>query len=184
MSEELSADGPKDVSGVRASDAERDALADELRAHAIAGRLDTDELEERLQGAYQARTTGELRALRRDLPALPASPEQLALEHRQRRAQLVRRSVQETGGSLSAFGVCTVIWIASGAHSFFWPVFVLLAVAATVARSLWDLYGPGADLDAVQARLDARRDHHEQQADHHAARHQHRAARHERRGRF
>jgi hypothetical protein len=180
MSEELSPGGRESTPGVRASDAERDAIAEELRAHSIVGRLDTDELEERLQAAYGARTTDELQALRRDLPALPASPQQMALERRQLRGQLVRRSIQETGSSLGAFAICTVIWISSGASSFFWPVFVLLAVVATLTRSLWDLYGPGADLDGARARLEARRDR-ENERD--AARHQRRAARHERRGR-
>jgi hypothetical protein len=161
----------EEISGVRASDAERDALADELRAHAVAGRLSTDELEERLQGAYEARTTADLAGLRRDLPALPASPEQVALEHKQRRAQLVRRSVQETGGSLGGFAVCTVIWIASGASGFFWPVFLLIVVALSAARSVWDLYGPGADLDAVEAKLDRHRDHHEDHAERRLERH-------------
>ena len=155
MSEELSPSGREGVTGVRASDAEREAMADALRAHAVAGRLDTDELEVRLQTAYQARTTAELAQLRRDLPALPATPEQLALEHRQRRAKLVRRSIQETGGSLGGFAVCTVIWVAAGASGFFWPVFLLIVVALSTARSLWELYGPAADLDAAEARLDA-----------------------------
>ena len=156
MSEELSPSGREGVTGMRASDAEREAMADTLRAHAVAGRLDTDELEERLQAAYQARTTAELAQLRRDLPALPPTPEQLMFAHRRRRARLVRRSIQETGGSVGGFAVCTVIWVASGATGFFWPAFVLIAVAVTAARSVWELYGPAADLDAAEARLDAR----------------------------
>lgn len=39
-----------------------------LRAHALAGRLQTDELEERIAGALGARTRGELAALTADLP--------------------------------------------------------------------------------------------------------------------
>jgi hypothetical protein len=183
MSEELSPRDREGLSGVRASDAERDAIADELRAHAIAGRLDTDELEERLEGAYSARTTDELQALRRDLPALPASPQQLAVQHRERRAQLVRRSIQETGGSLGGFAVCTVIWVGAGASGFFWPAFLLIAVALTAVRSVWDLYGPGADLDSVEAKLDARRERATEDDERHAARHERRAERHERRGR-
>src|SRR5579875_2647384 len=98
MSEDiLRPDGPQTArAGLRASDADRDALAAELRAHAVAGRIDTDELEERLEGAYAARTLGALDDLRRDLPA---TPEQVALAARDRRSQLVRRTVQETGGS-------------------------------------------------------------------------------------
>jgi len=56
-------------SGLRASDAERERVAETLRRHHLDGRLDTDELQERLERAYAARTTGELAPLLADLPA-------------------------------------------------------------------------------------------------------------------
>jgi hypothetical protein len=143
--------------GVRASDADREQLISELNEHAVAGRLTTDELEERLEAAYSARTTGELDALRSDLPV---SSKQVAMSHAARRAQLSRRMLQETGGSFGLFGLCTLIWLASGASGQFWPVWVLVVVLISVARSGWALYGPSPDLDAVEARLNARRDHH------------------------
>src|SRR5579875_2390877 len=145
MSEDIARPGRSSPSqpALRASDADREQLASELRAHAVAGRIDTDELEERLEGAYAARTLGELDDLRRDLPA---TPEQVALAARDRRSQLVRRTVQETGGSLGAFAICTAIWIGSGANGFFWPMFVLIGVIGLLLRNGWDLYGPAADL--------------------------------------
>jgi hypothetical protein len=54
--------------GVRASDAERQATAELLKRHHTEGRLDTDELEERLARCYAAKTRGELDALTTDLP--------------------------------------------------------------------------------------------------------------------
>jgi uncharacterized protein DUF1707 len=54
---------------LRVSDAERERTADALRRHHVDGRLDTDELQERLGRAYAARTAGELEAVMRDLPA-------------------------------------------------------------------------------------------------------------------
>jgi hypothetical protein len=141
-------------SALRASDEDRERLVDELNEHAVAGRLDTDELEVRLQSAYAARTTAELDALRRDLPV---TPRQTALSHAQRRSQLTRRMLQEAGGSLGLFAVCTIIWAASGAHGQFWPVWVLIVVVFAFARSGWALFGPAPDLDAVEADLDARR---------------------------
>lgn len=168
---------PASSPSLRASDADREQLASELRDHAVAGRIDTDELEERLQGTYAARTLGELDALRRDLPA---TPEQVALAQRERRAQLVRRTVQETGGSLGLFAVCTAIWVGSGASGFFWPLFVVLGVLGLLVRNCWDLFGPAADFDAVEARLDRERGRHSGREDRHASHEERRAERRER----
>ena len=59
---------------LRASDADRDAVADRLRRAAIEGRLDADELDERLDTALRAKTYGELDRLVADLPGIPATP--------------------------------------------------------------------------------------------------------------
>jgi uncharacterized protein DUF1707 len=53
---------------IRASDADREAVASALRDHAVAGRLTTEELGERIGRALSARTIGELDALVADLP--------------------------------------------------------------------------------------------------------------------
>ncbi|MGI8715908.1 MAG: DUF1707 domain-containing protein [Solirubrobacteraceae bacterium] len=145
-------------SAVRASDQDRERLVDELNEHTVAGRLSTDELEERLQSVYAARTTAELETLRRDLPR---TDRQLAIDHAARRSHLLRRTIQETGGSLSLFVVCTAIWLFSGHdghHGQFWPVWLLIIVVMSLARNGWALFGPAPDLDAAEARLDARRD--------------------------
>src|SRR3954470_23948241 len=55
-------------SEIRASDAERERVVTFLRDHALAGRLDSDELEERIGLAYAARYVGDLERLIRDLP--------------------------------------------------------------------------------------------------------------------
>ncbi|HMD57575.1 MAG TPA: DUF1707 domain-containing protein [Solirubrobacteraceae bacterium] len=54
--------------GLRASDADRDGVADRLRQAATEGRLLTEELERRLEAALSARTYGELDAVVEDLP--------------------------------------------------------------------------------------------------------------------
>ena len=105
--------------GLRASDADREQLVDELEQHAIDGRLTTDEFEQRTGQAYEAKTVGELAALRRDLPATPRGQ---TLSRRQRRSDLTKRMLQETGGSAGLFVLCTVIWLVSGASGQFWPV--------------------------------------------------------------
>jgi hypothetical protein len=55
-------------SGLRASDADRERVADALRRHHLDGRLDTDELQARLEACYAAPTDGELTPLLADLP--------------------------------------------------------------------------------------------------------------------
>lgn len=59
---------------LRVSDADRDAVADELSRHLQDGRLDAAEFEERVGRAVSARTRGDLDGLLADLP--PGAPEQ------------------------------------------------------------------------------------------------------------
>jgi Domain of unknown function (DUF1707) len=143
--------------GLRASDEDREQLVSQLHEHAVAGRLSTDELEDRLGAAYAAKTTGELQALRDDLPA---TARDVALTRDRRRSQLTRRLIQETGGSAALFVLCTAIWLVSDSHrGQFWPVWVLIVVLLSLVRNGWALFGPAPDLDAVEAHLDDRRAH-------------------------
>jgi hypothetical protein len=63
-------------SSLRASDADRDAVAERLRQAAVEGRLEPHELEDRLHTALRARTYGELDRVLSDLPrrSPPARP--------------------------------------------------------------------------------------------------------------
>ena len=56
---------------MRVSDAERDAAATGLREHFASGRLNQDELDQRLTAVFAAKTRGELNALFTDLPSGP-----------------------------------------------------------------------------------------------------------------
>ncbi|MEV5519952.1 DUF1707 SHOCT-like domain-containing protein [Streptomyces pseudogriseolus] len=58
---------------LRASDADREQVAEVLREALAEGRLDMEEFEERLDAVYRARTYGELAPLTRDLPASGAA---------------------------------------------------------------------------------------------------------------
>ena len=69
---------------LRASDADRDAAVEALRTHALAGRLDSDELEERIGKAYAAKMLSELAALQVDLPRLAVRPHRPAERPRPR----------------------------------------------------------------------------------------------------
>lgn len=61
---------------VRAADADREAIAEKLRIAASEGRIDLEELDDRLGRAYSAKTYRQLRALVADLPGQPALPPQ------------------------------------------------------------------------------------------------------------
>ena len=56
---------------LRVSDADRNKVADLLRDAAGEGRIDLDELEERLEATYAAKTYADLVPITHDLPAHP-----------------------------------------------------------------------------------------------------------------
>ena len=98
---------------VRASDAERDAAVEALRAHAQAGRLTAEELEARVGQALAATTRADLAALQDDLPAA--------------RRIVPRRAPQRHGhvGFLPIALLLVTIWALTGA-GYFWPMWPLL----------------------------------------------------------
>jgi hypothetical protein len=103
---------------IRASDAERERVAALLRDHAADGRLSVEELDERLQRAYAARTRSELDALTTDLPArVPRSPAPVA-----RRASHLR---ERLAAYAAVMVLLVVIWAATGAD-YFWPIWPAL----------------------------------------------------------
>ena len=63
---------PAEPAAIRASDADRDRIADILREALAEGRLDAEEHAERIDSVYRAKTVGELEPLVRDLPAVGA----------------------------------------------------------------------------------------------------------------
>ena len=150
---------------LRVSDEQRERAASDIREHYAAGRLTDDELSDRVQAAYSARTEGELKALTADLPKLPATRAEQKAELVQRRRELQRRLFQEAGGGSGAFVICTAIWLASGASGFFWPIFVALGVLVPLVRNGWRLYGPAPEFDEIERELEARRDKHQSRAD-------------------
>jgi hypothetical protein len=154
---------------LRVSDQERDRAAQQLREHFAAGRITPEELNERVQSAYSARTQRQLHALLSDLPTLPATPQQLRAELAERRSQLRRRLFQEAGAAATPFVICVVIWAASGAQGGFWPGFVAIPLVLMLVRNGWRLYGPSPELDRVERELEYRRRHGGQR--HHRQRH-------------
>ena len=75
--------------GLRVGDRERSEACDEVSAQFAAGRLDDDELGERLSAAVAARTKTDLHRLLADLPPLPDSQRQPATPAKQPRPVVV-----------------------------------------------------------------------------------------------
>lgn len=159
---------------LRVSDADRDRAAAEVREHFAAGRLSEEELNERVDTVYRARTKGDLDRARADLPALPASPAEARAELAERRSQLRRELLQQTGGALVPFFICVAIWAMSGANGSFWPAWVAIGAVVLLVRNGWRLFGPAPELDQVEADLARRREHRQERYEH---RHEHRQRR-------
>jgi hypothetical protein len=139
---------------LRVDDEARERVVWQLREHFAAGRLNAEELEERIGTAYSARTEGELRKVLEDLPVLPAiaGAEQRA-ELATRRSALTRALAQQTGAALAPFVICTLVWAFSDPGGDFWPAWVLIVALVPLVRNLWHLYGPAPELDRVEAHL-------------------------------
>jgi Flp pilus assembly protein TadB len=109
------------LESVLASDADRDAVIDRLRDAAGEGRLQPEELEERVDAALRARTYGELGRLVADLPPHGEEP---WVRPSWRAAGLARSAL--VGGGLAAAVVLAVVLVAL-------VVLLVLAVAALAA---------------------------------------------------
>jgi len=126
---------------IRASDADRDRTAAALREHLAAGRLTTEEFDERLDKVYAAKTLGELKDLMADLPETGLEqPADVTLHSAAGSPPLTgQRSggpVEASGGRFSpawraAWGswlgislLFVVIWLVSGAGGGLWFLWV------------------------------------------------------------
>ena len=116
MSTESLVPEPHDV---LASDPEREQVAEALRRHAAAGRLDPDELDERLGRALTARTRAELEPLVADLPAPTPRP---------------RRQIPRIPPVLPLAILLVAIWALTGA-GYFWPIWPIGALLIGTLKS-------------------------------------------------
>jgi len=143
---------------IRAADADRDQAAAALREHLAAGRLTTEEFEERLDKAYAAKTLGELDDLMADLPGtdLERLPDASLDRAAARPALLGPRSggpIEARRGRFSpawraAWGswlaislVFFVIWLVSGASGGLWFLWVP-ALLGAVLLGRWIMGAP------------------------------------------
>ncbi|MEX2197092.1 MAG: DUF1707 domain-containing protein [Thermoleophilaceae bacterium] len=106
---------------LRASDADRDAVTDRLRTAAAEGRLETEELDQRLEVALRARTYGELDGLVSDLPSSHPVP-------------WGRPRARVVPAAQAAFAVALPILTTLA-------VVAAIVVVATVAAAWWVMWG-------------------------------------------
>ncbi len=111
---------------MRAGDADRQSVADQLRAALDEGRLDLHEYDERLQQAYGAKTYAELDVLLGDLPASVPAQRREAVPGRD---DVTRRWLIHVWSSyLPVVAITVGIWlvtsILAGDPLYFWPMWV------------------------------------------------------------
>jgi hypothetical protein len=106
---------------LRIADTDRERVAERLRTAAGEGRLASEELEQRLEAAFAARTEADLAPLVADLPPEPTP----------------RSAPRRRRGALRPFVATSVllvaIWALTGA-AYFWPVWPILG---------WGLFAVG-----------------------------------------
>jgi DUF1707 SHOCT-like domain len=102
---------------VRVSDADRERVADLLRTHAAAGRLETAELEDRLERAYAARYGSDLTAVLAELPPEPAPRARPARPHAP--APLLPIAILALVALAAVTGSWWLLWL-------IWPIVIVL----------------------------------------------------------
>jgi len=110
-------------------DREREQHVDLLGRHAGLGRLTVDELEQRVERAYGARTRDQLDAVLAELPAL-AQPGAESWEAAAKKRRGIRAAdlAPYLGGSLSMIAA----WALTGAD-YFWPIWPMLGWGVGIA---------------------------------------------------
>jgi DUF1707 SHOCT-like domain len=118
---------------LRASDAEREAVVAALSEHFQAGRLTTEELEERTGQALAARTLGQLDELTADLPAPQPAAAPGPVAPRRRPGYLVLAVLAVPVAVLATLAV--VLGTRTGVHAwgFWWVIPVGLVIARRMA---------------------------------------------------
>jgi hypothetical protein len=117
---------------LRASDADREEVVSRLREHGAAGRLDVEELEDRVGAAYAATTHRDLAPLEADLPGLPrAAGAAAAHRHVHRHGA----PAHEPRAFVFVSLLLIAIWALTGA-GYFWPVWVILWWGVALAIKL------------------------------------------------
>lgn len=122
---------------IRASDADRDAVADRLATALTEGRLDLAEYERRLELTMHATTMGELRPLTADLPA-PALVNGEVDQISPRWREWFDEWRYWLGGAIIMTGIWGVLSAATQELQAYWPLIPLgIWAAILLAAAVW-----------------------------------------------
>lgn len=123
---------------MRASDAERNAVAQRMQVAVDEGRLDLSDYDERLRGIYRARTHGELERFTADLPApAPVSePSKAGKKAPAERREMWGEWRSWLGGALIMIAIWGGTSIASQDLLPFWPAIPLGIWAAVLLAGM------------------------------------------------
>jgi class 3 adenylate cyclase len=130
-------DARADRTGLRASDSDRERVAERLRHDYGEGRLSSDDLSERVEAVYAARTMEELEGLTADLPSAgqPAP---------RRRRGALDDSFRTHFAIYAVINLALIgIWAASGG-GYFWPIWPILGWGIGVGCHAAPLLARGA----------------------------------------
>src|SRR5689334_9563797 len=134
----------RDAESLRAADADRHKIADQLKFALDEGRLSLGEYDDRIREAYAARTYAELMILVADLP----KPGLSAADVQARRSAEQRRAARKLPTALavlwtiwgSLLAVNLVVWLVLAATTYipgfdlyFWPLWLVVPGAALLA---------------------------------------------------
>lgn len=120
---------------IRASDAERKTVVDELARQCGEGRLTIDETEERVAAAWSARTVSDLQHLLHDLPTSRDLLRRRPAGAPVRRSALSQRSAFAVHLRVYAvvIGFLCLIWLLTSPGGYFWPIWPALGWGLGVA---------------------------------------------------
>jgi hypothetical protein len=129
---------PEPVETMRAADADRHQMAEQLKASLDEGRLSLAEYDDRVRQAYAARTYAELLMLVADLPRPGMSAAEVNAKHsaemrrEARKLPMALLVLWTIWGSVTAVNV--VIWalvaVSQGLDMYFWPIWLAVPGAA------------------------------------------------------
>jgi hypothetical protein len=116
------------TASVRAGDRDRERTASQLGQAVAQGYLAMDEYENRLQAAFAANTTDELRRLLADLPLAQLRRDDPRRQAARRRAAALGVRIH-LGAYLAMVVIVLTVWLAVGLSAgawYFWPIWPIL----------------------------------------------------------